>query len=57
LGLTSGFAVTDLSWENGLGVNAGQTIVRYTPTGEALMLLDQVSATSLDATCFSQWTL
>jgi len=57
LGLTGEFAVSDLRWEDGLGIHAGRTVIRFVPTGEAIAMLDNFSAANLNADSFTLWSL
>lgn len=57
LGLADNLNLTDLSWSDGSGVNTGQTIISYIPTGETIAILDQYRAADLSSANFSAWTL
>jgi Ca2+-binding RTX toxin-like protein len=57
LGLTADLPITALSWADGSGINAGQTVIRYVPTGEAIAVLNQFSAANLTEANFTQWSL
>ncbi|NJN60504.1 MAG: hypothetical protein HC795_02260 [Coleofasciculaceae cyanobacterium RL_1_1] len=57
LGLTPDLPLTALRWEDGVGLNAGRTVIRYAPTGEAIAVLNQFSAANLTEANFTQWSL